>query len=217
EALRQAFLDPQSRVRLNTDPQPEPHTEFVAVTWEGGFLGDTAVHFNENLNVLVGGRGTGKSTMIESLRYALALEPLGEDARKAHEGVVRNVLRPGTKVSVLVCSHKPSQRSYTIERSVPNPPVVKDENGEVLTLSPKDVVPGVEIFGQHEISELTKSREKLTLLLERFVEHDHSLSGRKAKLRLELERSRGRLLDVRREMKSLDERLAALPSLEETQ
>jgi DNA repair ATPase RecN len=217
EALRQAFLDPQSRIRLNSDPQPEPHAEFLAVTWEGGFLGGTSVHLNGNLNVLVGGRGTGKSTMIESMRYALGLDPLGEDARKAHEGVVRHVLRPGTKVSLLVRSHKPSQRCYTIERSVPNPPTVKDESGEVLTLSPRDVMPGVEVFGQHEISELTKSREKLTLLLERFVEHEPSLSGRKSKLKLDLERSRSRMVDIRWEMKALDERLAALPGLEETQ
>ncbi|MGO9060154.1 MAG: TrlF family AAA-like ATPase [Candidatus Binataceae bacterium] len=217
EGLRQAFLDPESRIRLNSDPQPEPHAEFLAVTWEGGFLGDTSVHFNGNLNVLVGGRGTGKSTMIESMRYALGLDPLGEEARKAHEGVVRYVLRSGTKISLLVRSHKPSERCYTIERSVPNPPIVKDETGEVMTLSPKDVMPGVEVFGQHEISELTKSREKLTLLLERFVDRDPTLSGRKTKTKLELERSRSRILDVRREMKVLDDRLSALPGLEETQ
>ena len=164
EALRQAFLDPESRIRLMSDPQLEPHAEFLAVAWEGGFLGDTSVHFNGNLNVLVGGRGTGKSTVIESMRYALGLEPHGEEALKAHEGVIRYVLRSGTKVSLLVRSYKPSERCYTIERSVPNPPIVKDETGEVLTLSPKDVMPGVEVFGQHEISELTKSREKLTLL-----------------------------------------------------
>ena len=93
EAFRQAFLDPDSRIRLHSKQKSEPHAEFVAVTWEGGFLRDTAVHFNENLNVLVGGRGTGKSTMIESIRYALGLDPLGEEARKGHEGVVRHVLQ----------------------------------------------------------------------------------------------------------------------------
>ena len=217
EAFRQAFLDPVSRIRLHSDPEPGPHAEFIAMTWEGGFLRDTAVHFNENLNVLVGGRGTGKSTMIESMRYALGLEPLGEDARKAHEGVVKNVLQSGTKVSLLVRSHKPSERRYTIERSVPNPPVVKDETGEVLNLSPSDVMPGVELFGQHEISELAKSPKKRTLLLERFIERDPALSGRKSRVRLELERSRGRIVEVRREMARLAARLAALPGLEETQ
>jgi len=77
-------------------------------------------------------------------------------------------------------------------------------------------MPGVEIFGQHEISELTKSPEKLTLLLERFVERDTALAERKSQLLLDLGRSRGRILNVRQEVVGIDERLAALPGLEET-
>jgi len=92
EALRQAFLDPNSRIRLNSDPQPEPHTEFLAMAWEGGFLDGTRLHFSENLNVLIGGRGTGKSTIIESLRYVLDIDPLGEDVDASHRGIVRHVL-----------------------------------------------------------------------------------------------------------------------------
>ena len=77
-------------------------------------------------------------------------------------------------------------------------------------------MPGVEVFGQHEISELTRSREKLTLLLDRFVEHDPTLVRRKAELRLELERSRSRITDLHREIKAIEDRLASLPALEET-
>jgi ABC-type lipoprotein export system ATPase subunit len=187
------------------------------MAWEGGFLDGTRLHFNGNLNVLVGGRGTGKSTVIESLRYVLALDPLGEEATKAYQGVLKHVLKSGTKVSLLVRSHHPARHDYTIERTIPNPAVVKDENGDVLNLSPRDVVPGVEVFGQHEIAELTKSREKLTLLLERFVERDPNAGAQKAKLRLELERSRGRIADVQRELKLIEERLALLPGMEETQ
>ncbi len=217
EAFRQAFLDPDSRVRLLSEQRPEPHAEFVAMTWEGGFLRDTAVHFNKHLNVLTGGRGAGKYTMIESIRYVLGLDPLGEEARKIHEGMVHHVLQPGTKASLRVRSRTPSPRCYTIERSVPNPPVVKDEEGRVLALSPHDVMPGVAVFGQHEISELTKSPEKLTLLLERFVKQDSTLLERKSRVRLDLERSRNRIMRTRQELQHLDERLAELPSLEEMQ
>lgn len=217
EGLRQAFLDPKSRIRLNRDTPPGPHAEFVALAWDGGFLDGTRLHFNGNLNVLVGGRGTGKSTIIESLRYVLGIDPIGDEASKAHQGVVRHVLTSGTKISLLVRSHHPAKHDYTVERTVPNPPVVKNEVGDILNLTPRDVVPGVEVFGQHEISELTKSRDKLTLLLERFVERDPNASAQKSKLRLDLERSRSRILDVQREMALIEERLALLPSLEETQ
>lgn len=216
EALRQAFLDPESRVRLNSDPEPEPHAEFLALAWEGGFLDGAAVHFNSNLNVLIGGRGAGKSTIVESMRYALALDPVGEDARKSHDGVIKQVLRPGTKVSLLVRSHKPSEALYTIERSVPNRAVVKDRAGTVLSLKPADILPNVQVFGQHEISELTKSREKLTMLLERFVERDDSAETQKADLLNRLQRSRTKIIGLSREIAQIEERLATLPALEET-
>lgn len=216
DGLRQAFLDPASRVRLNSDPVPDQHTEFVALSWLSGFLGDAAIHFNENLNVLIGGRGTGKSTVIESLRYVLGLEPMGPDAQKISQGIIKNVLGNGTKVSLLVRSYSPSRREYIIERTVPNPPIVKDEAGNVLNLTPKDIVPEAEVYGQHEISEIAKSPEKRTILLERFIDRDQALPQEKSELRLELERSRLRYLELRREEKAVEERLATLPALEET-
>lgn len=216
EALRQAFLDPVSRIRLSSDPQPKNHAEFLAMSWEGGFLDGTKIHLNESLNVLVGGRGTGKSTIIESLRYVLGLEARGEESVKAHEGVVKKVLKSGTKISLLVRSYYPAERVYTIERTIPNPAVVKNADGDVLDLTPQDVVSGVEVFGQHEISELTKSEEKLTVLLERFVERDSSTQSRRTKLRIELEKSRRRIVEVRKDIVAVEERLAALPGLEET-
>ena len=217
EGLRQAFLDPGSRIRLASEPCPEERSELVAMGWQGGFLDGARIRFNSNLNVLVGGRGAGKSTVIESLRHVLGLDPLGEEARTVHAGILRNVLRNGTKLSLEVRCHRPSPRSYRIERTIPNPPVVRNaQTGDVLNLSASDVFPGVEIYGQHEISELTKSPEKLTRLLGRFVERDDSACARKRELHRELERSRSGMLATRKELEDIDERLAALPGLEET-
>ncbi|MFQ5684576.1 MAG: TrlF family AAA-like ATPase [Candidatus Binatia bacterium] len=216
EGLRQAFLDPGSRIRLASDPPLEEHAEFVAVGWQGGFLDGAAVNFNENLNVLIGGRGAGKSTVVESLRYVLGLEALADDARKSHEGIIRHVLKSGTKISLLVRSHRPAKREYLIERTIPNPAVVRDQMGKVLSLTPADVMPRTEVYGQHELSELTKSPEKLTRLLERFVERDENVLRRKSEIIRELGRSRSRLLEARNEIKQIEERLGLLPALEET-
>ena len=219
EGLRQAFLDPTSRIRLNPpapDSAPDEHAELVTLAWQGGFLDGVAVRLNPNLNVLIGGRGAGKSTVIESLRYVLDLDPIGEDAGKAHQGIVRNVLRGGTKVSLRVRRYRPAPREYLIERTVPNPPVVRDENGQVSKLKPNEILPRAEVYGQHEISELTKSSGKRTRLLDRFVKPEPSLSRRKADIRRDLEKTRWSILDVRQELGEIEERLAALPSLEET-
>ena len=217
DALRQAFLDPDSRVCLNSFDEPEGHSEIVALTWEGGgFLDGAAIHFNQNLNVLIGGRGTGKSTVIESLRYVLGLDPIGDDAGKIHQEIVRHVIKHGTKLSLLVRSYRPSQHEYRIERTAPNPPIVRDQSGDVLRLLPKDILPRIEVYGQHEISELTSSEDKLTSLLHRFVKPDESLSRRKAEVRDDLKKARQAILQARSELDDIQERLAELPRLEQT-
>jgi len=216
EGLRQAFLDPDSRIRLNSAPEPEEHAELVTLCWEGGFLDGAAIHFNQNLNVLIGGRGAGKSTVVESLRYVLAQEPLGDDVRNAHLGLVRHVLQSGTKLSLRVRAHRPVEREYLIERTVPNPPVVRDESGQILDIRPADVLPDIEIYGQHEISELTRSPEKLTALLDRFVDKDESLIQRKASVRRGLKQAGRSLLDITSELDGIDEVMSALPALEDT-
>lgn len=215
EGLKQAFLDPESRIRLATDPEPQEHTEFVALEWTGGFLDGAAIHFNENLNVLIGGRGSGKSTVVESIRYVLGLPPVGTEARTAHDSIVKHVLRPGTQISLLVRSPHPAKREYVIERTVPNPPTVKSTDGELLPLTPADVAPRVEVFGQHEISELARSPEERTRLLGRFLDSEEA-GVEKAEATRQLPSARKRLLDALSKRSEIEEKLAALPGLKET-
>ena len=219
EGLRQAFLDPGSRIQLNPEEaevEREPRAEMIGMSWEGGFLGGTKMPLNPNLNVLIGGRGAGKSTVIESLRYVLGLNPIGDDARKAHQGIVDNVLQSGTRVSLLVRTRGPVRRDYLIERTVPNPPVVRDQEGAISNRLPQDILPLVEIYGQHEIAQLTRSAVERTRLLDRFLERDPSLARRKTEIRHSLKETRRSILKVRLELEDLRERLSALPALEET-
>ena len=219
DGLRQAFLDPGSRVRLNAEDgefQADEHMELVSLGWEGGFLDGVTLRLNPNLNVLIGGRGAGKSTIVESVRSVLGLDPIGEEARNAHNGIVRQVLRSGTKISLRVRVQRPGLREYCIEQTIPNPPLVRNASGEVLQVAPSDVLPSIEAYGQHEISELARSPDKLTRLLDRFVERDESLTNKKTSLRRDLAKNRRALCDTRADIKSGEERLAALPGLQET-
>jgi DNA repair ATPase RecN len=216
QGFRQALLDPESRIRLKSDSVPEQHTEFVAISWQGGFLDGVGLHFNENLNVLIGGRGAGKSTAIESVRYVLGMEPIGEDARKIHDAIIRQVLKSGTKISLAVRSYRPDQRDYVIERTIPNPAIVRDGSGGVLPVQPLDLIPRVEVYGQHEVAELARSREKLTLLLRRFMEADESDVSRVLETSRQLERSRTQINSIHKELGQIQERLSNAPVVEQT-
>jgi len=67
DALRLALEDADARVRIEEEiPARMPVVR--AITLEGGFLTGQAINFSPNLNCIIGGRGTGKSTTFEAIR-----------------------------------------------------------------------------------------------------------------------------------------------------
>ena len=67
EALRIALQDSDARVRIEDQiPLAVPHV--VGAALNGGFLDGQSIHFSSNLNCIIGGRGTGKSTTFEAVR-----------------------------------------------------------------------------------------------------------------------------------------------------
>lgn len=79
EALRQAFLDPLSRIQL-MGPRPNDalmHPRITNVAVRGAkFLEDQEVCFSESFNCVIGGRGSGKSSLLEYVRFAVGPDEL---------------------------------------------------------------------------------------------------------------------------------------------
>jgi len=70
EALRQACLAKESRLDQVAPNLPQIHITKIDVT-NSRFLGSFLFEFNQQYNALIGGRGTGKSTILEYLRWGL--------------------------------------------------------------------------------------------------------------------------------------------------
>ena len=85
EALRQAFLDPLSRIQL-LGPRPSDalvHPRITKVSVRAAkFLEDQEVCFSEGFNCVIGGRGSGKSSLLEYVRFAVGID---EPAAKGDE------------------------------------------------------------------------------------------------------------------------------------
>ena len=67
DALRIALMEGAVRCRLE-EQVPESLPRIIGMHFQGGFLDDQTVHFSPNMTCIIGGRGTGKSTLLESLR-----------------------------------------------------------------------------------------------------------------------------------------------------
>ncbi len=75
------------------------HHRILSLAVAGGFLDGTRLEFSDGLNCIIGGRGTGKTTALEFIRYILGMMPDAADSRprsKAIEGHVRGNLGSGT-------------------------------------------------------------------------------------------------------------------------
>ena len=75
EALRQACLARGSRIS-QTEPAFPLFQIVGVVISNSSFLGPVELGLNPQFNALIGGRGTGKSSLLEYIRWALCDEPL---------------------------------------------------------------------------------------------------------------------------------------------
>jgi len=78
EALRQACLASASRV-AHAEPQLPSHRICSVNVSNSKFLGPLDLSLNPQFNGLIGGRGTGKSTVLEYIRWALCDDPRAFD------------------------------------------------------------------------------------------------------------------------------------------
>jgi chromosome segregation protein len=75
EALRQACLAKESRLSHEEPELPSLWITSMSVS-NSKFLGRLNVDLNQQYNAVIGGRGTGKSTILEYLRWALCDQPV---------------------------------------------------------------------------------------------------------------------------------------------
>ncbi len=114
EGIRQAFADPDLRVRqVGVEAAMVfPHVESLSV--DKGFLGGQEIQLNSSLNCLVGGAGTGKSTIIEFMRFALDQRSAVETISLDCIGKLSDLAGIGATISVGVCDA--SEQHYRISR-----------------------------------------------------------------------------------------------------
>ncbi|MFE8874314.1 TrlF family AAA-like ATPase [Acetobacter persici] len=99
DAVKFALTD--HNFRVSTEIPVVSHSHINAIRFEGGLLDGKRITFSPHLNCLIGIQGSGKSSILESVRYALDI-PFGEKAqdREYKDRLLPHVLKSGGKVIV---------------------------------------------------------------------------------------------------------------------
>ena len=102
EAVKFALSDPAGRVAM--EPPKHQASHIRSIRFDGGILDGQVLHFSSELNTLIGIRGSGKSSILEAVRYALDI-PRGEKAQdtKYKDELIRHTLGSGGKVTLTAC------------------------------------------------------------------------------------------------------------------
>ena len=170
EGIRQAFLMPDTRLRLPQGLEakwgqvsgvqflesPEPSwPRLTELAIDGGFHSDLRVGFAPGLNAIIGGKGTGKSTLIEILRYAITgTEPSLPDG----DANLRANFKANAEATIGIVDNQ--GEPYTVHRS-------GDDTPARLLRDGSDTEVGVRrrfemtVFGQRELQELAMSEQLL--------------------------------------------------------
>ena len=217
ESFLLAFKDPESRVRLAGERTDHHYSRIKTVRIEGGYFDGLSAEVSEHLNAIIGGRGTGKSTLLECLRYALDVPHKGTDAAKVGDQIVKaNLGAAGGRVVVELVSKASYMKTYKVVRRFGEPPRVIDGNGDESSLHPaRDLLPRVEIYGQNEIFDLAKSPDELARVLDRFLPDSSEHRSRLEAAYRHLNENGEKLLQALAKRDEIETQIQRLPILQE--
>jgi len=196
EAIKYALLDHKNR--LGASPSGRTNSYVRSIAFEGDKMDGQTVHLSPEMNALIGIRGSGKSSILESLRYALGIE-FGENAtdREYKEGSVSHALGSGGKITVTAVDRH--GREYEVRRIVNEYPDVYFEGKLQPGINTREtVVYKPMYFGQKDLSNTgvgfeTDLVEKL--VGEKLADVRGRIEAQKQKIQ-ETTRRLGKLFDV---------------------
>lgn len=114
EALTYALTD--SNFRVSPKIKPEIKNSYIkSISFEGGLLEGTKIDFSPELNNLIGIRGSGKSSLLEVLRYVLGISlPFNAADPDYKNSLVTRSMGSGGKAIVTIVNKQ--NEEYRIEK-----------------------------------------------------------------------------------------------------
>jgi energy-coupling factor transporter ATP-binding protein EcfA2 len=164
--IRQALLDYPVKVRFPWSHRVAAHPRIISLTVDQGFFAGQRFEFHENLNCLVGGKGTGKSTVVELLRYCFDDVSSASVIRVDHEGKVSSLVGEGGSITVEYLDT--DGEGKTIRREVQGWATdreVRDSAG-----NPSDVAEPPAFFSQGELVQIAASPIAQMELIDRQID-----------------------------------------------
>jgi len=214
--LKNALRFPDTRIRFpdNLPPAPNPRLLGISISGdESSFFEDVKIALAENLNCLIGVRGSGKSTVVEALRYVFGYNRTLQDLGKPMADSIQEMQRANLTGSLIRVAYRLKSEevrvlSATFDEKAEYATKVYSVEGDLLEVADVEECGDypLRLFGWSEIETLGRSPARQRDLLDRLVPELPPALRRRESLRRALRRNRGDLAKAIEEVKATFDR-----------
>lgn len=210
EELR-AALAYSHRVSINDPVSASTTVDGILIS--GSFLHEICLPMNSGINALIGCKGSGKTSILESLRFLFGTE-IPSDRKDKVLDHISHILGPSGKVECQITGS--DGKKYVLARRADSPTrlSVTDESGETYERESIQDIFEVTILGWHEIEAVADSANARIGLIDR-VGGGSKIRELYSKISEFVESARDDLPVLQQKLKRLDDALHALWDLQD--
>ncbi len=181
----------------------------------GGFLDGIHIDFADGLNCLIGHRGTGKTTVLEFIRYALEEFPRDDSgqSRKRVEALVKSNLGDGR---IRLALETKDGLEYIVDRTTSGDPMVLtvDEQPTDVRINTSGIF-SADIFSQNEVENIADCPQSQLELIDKFAAGRIAEINRQiATVRNNLDANTNAILTNRQQLDALTDEVGTLSVIE---
>lgn len=195
EAIKYALLDKQFRLKKEI---PKPSNGYIkSISFEGGKLNGTTLNLNHSMNNLIGIRGSGKSSILETIRYSLDIDLSNEQNYdfEYKTKLVNNLLTSGGKITSVLVDNQGNK--YNAEKILGDRTKIRKDGELQQGLKPDAIVKKPIYFGQKDLSQIRDSLSTEYLI-------NKLIGDRLLDMKQEIDKKKQDVLKLITELKKID-------------
>lgn len=211
DALKYALKDFKNRIKTEIPQIKNAYIKSIEI--EGGIFAGKKFSFASELNSLIGIRGSGKSALLEIIRWGLGISLSDSSTDQKYKKELLNyALKSGGKV--IICFIDQHQKEYRLEKIWGQKEnLYSIETGELLSCSIESVFDNVIYYGQNDLS--NKNRRFEDDLLFKLIKVDAQLQTQIENKKKEIKTLVFQLTTIREELNQRFELEQEIKNLEQ--
>lgn len=199
--------------RVRIDQPADSHSRVIGIHIVGHFIPDAWIAFNSAMNCLIGCKGSGKTAVLECLRFVLNTEIPSE----RHESVtkhVEHILGPSGFVECLIRRTDGTEALLIRRADSPSRITIVESDGDSSESDARQRLSfDAAILGWHEIEAVADHASARIRLVDR-IQGDTIIHAHYALIDSAVETGRDTLPELQRKLKNLNESLQQLWTLQ---